>query len=128
LHKSDKDFINRLFQNRGPFSDFNSKILIGEAFGILTTPLAAELHSMRAIRNAFAHAKTLITFEDQPVKREVDALKMIKAIRGIRSAEVTLSLSSKNWFLLATRIALIMMDTIERSTGRADQIIDDALR
>jgi DNA-binding MltR family transcriptional regulator len=130
LHKSDKDFLNRLFQNRGPLSDFNSKILIGEALGILTTPLAAELHSMRTIRNAFAHAKTLITFEDEPVKREVDALKMIKAIRGAGSAEagVTLELSSKNWFLLAARLALIMIDSIEGSKGTADKIIEDALR
>ena len=48
LRKTDKEFLNSLFENRGPLSDFNSKILVAEAFGIVTGPLAAELHSMRS--------------------------------------------------------------------------------
>jgi hypothetical protein len=36
LSNRDKPFVDSLFQNRGPMSDFNSKILIAEAFGLLT--------------------------------------------------------------------------------------------
>ena len=43
IKRSDTDFVGKLFQHRGPMSDFNSKILIAEAFGILTAPLAEEI-------------------------------------------------------------------------------------
>jgi DNA-binding MltR family transcriptional regulator len=115
-----------LFQFRGPLGDFNSKILISEAFGIITGPLAHELHSMRAIRNAFAHAKTLISFVDEPVKREVDALKILVAIRNSDS-RVKLELTSKNWFLLEVRITLIMLEQIAAMKGTADQVFEKAL-
>ena len=81
LHKSNKYLLGCLFENHGPMSDFNSTILVAESFGIITGPLAEELHSMRAIRNAFAHAKTPISFQDKPVEREVDKLKLLSAIR-----------------------------------------------
>jgi DNA-binding MltR family transcriptional regulator len=82
LHRSDKDFTNRLFENRGPLSDFNSRILIAEAFGLLTRPLADELHLLRAIRNAFAHAKMTLTFDMEPVESEVRKLKLLTTIGG----------------------------------------------
>jgi DNA-binding MltR family transcriptional regulator len=134
LHKKgDKDFLNRLFLNRGPLSDLNSKILVAEAFGIVTGPLADELHVMRDIRNAFAHSTTPLSFEHELVKREVDGLKMLEAMRAARikfseGNDLTFELSSKSWFLLATRITLIMLDTIAGETGTAAEVVEAALR
>jgi DNA-binding MltR family transcriptional regulator len=133
LHKGDKEFLNRLFQNRGPLSDFNSKILIAEAFGIVTGPLANELHVMRDIRNVFAHSKIPLSFEHELVKREVDGLKMLEEMRNekmkfIEGNDITFDLNAKNWFLLATRITLIMLDTIAEEEGSAAQVIEAALR
>src|SRR5437879_165892 len=53
LKVSNNTLTARLFLNRGPMSDFDSKILIAEAFGVLDSPMAQELHSMKAIRNVF---------------------------------------------------------------------------
>jgi hypothetical protein len=133
LLKNDKEFLNRLFQNRGPMSDFNSKILVAEAFGIVTGPLASELHVMRDIRNAFAHSKVPLSFEHEVVKREVDGLKMLEAMRGAmvkftQGSGPPMELSSKSWFLLATRITLIMLDSIAEKTGTASEVIEVILR
>jgi|ERR1700682_1891509 len=127
LRKSNKDLLNDLFQFRGPLGDFNSKILIAEAFGIITDPLAHELHSMRAIRNAFAHAKMPISFTDKPVKQEVESLRILGPMRAT-SAPFKLQLDSKNWFLFAIRMVLIMLEQIAAMTGTADQVIEEALR
>jgi DNA-binding MltR family transcriptional regulator len=77
LHRSDPKFIDRLFENRGPLSDFNSKILVAEAFGLLTSPLAEELHVLRAIRNTFAHAKMPLSFDLEQVNGEIRKLKLL---------------------------------------------------
>jgi DNA-binding MltR family transcriptional regulator len=133
LHKSNKELLGRLFQNRGPISDFNAKILIAEAFGIITGPLAEELHSMRAIRNAFAHAKIPISFSDEPVKRVVNAFKTLTAMRNVRidfadAVGKPFETENTNWFLLAVRLSLILMDEIAKAKGTADAIIEEALR
>ena len=121
LKRREKDLLNRLFQNKGPLSDFNSKILIGEAFGILTGPLADELHVMRSVRNAFAHAKTHISFSDQPVALEVSRLRL-------GSIRAKTPMSEKAAFLLATRITLIIMDEIGKKKSTADKVIARALQ
>ena len=133
LKKSDKDLLDRLFQNRGPLSDFNSKILIAEAFGILTGPLAEELHVMRAVRNAFAHAKMHLSFADQPVALEVSRLRLGLGLKGAKlpisnEGAPEFHLAEKDAFLLAIRIALIILDEIRKKKSTADKVIARALR
>ncbi|MBN8770497.1 MAG: hypothetical protein J0I46_02935, partial [Thiobacillus sp.] len=76
LHYRDAEFENQLFQNRGPLADFNGKILVAQAFGIVTSPIAEELHSARAIRNVFAHSKVPLTFAHEAIEKEILALRM----------------------------------------------------
>src|SRR6266849_355365 len=38
-----KNLLGQLFLNRGPLSDFHSKILVANAFGVITTNMAEEL-------------------------------------------------------------------------------------
>jgi hypothetical protein len=132
LHRTDKDSINRLFENRGPLSDFNSKILIGEAFGLLTRPLADELHVMRAIRNSFAHAKMPLSFDLQPVEDEVRKLKLLTSIGGGKipgpiAESLAVRIAPKNAFLLAIEIMLIILDEISKTKSPADKVLARAL-
>jgi DNA-binding MltR family transcriptional regulator len=126
LHNRDDTFVASLFQSHGPMSDFYSKTLIAQAFGLLTTPLAEELHVMRDIRNAFAHAKIVISFEDAPVKQGVDKLKLVGGILGL-PVQFKPELDHKGRFLLATRIVLIMMDIISKSDEIAAEVMEEAL-
>jgi DNA-binding MltR family transcriptional regulator len=125
----------RIFLNRGPLSDFDSKILVAQAFGILTANLAEELHCIRVIRNTFAHSKVPVTFDHELLDREMKSLRMPRAMRavgGIKNVEnvdeIKLELSNKQWFLLITRIILIMMDEISKHPGSANEALVEALK
>jgi DNA-binding MltR family transcriptional regulator len=118
-----------IFQNRGPMSDFHSKILIATAFGIITPNMAEEMHSIKAIRNVFAHAKVPLTFEHEIVGREVSTLKMLTAIQRF-SPEGAARLIKENraWFLLIVKILLIILDGVQKEGKEAQQVLSDALR
>ena len=67
------------------------------------------------------------------MKREVDALKMLQAIRDTKitfpdTSDASLEMDNKGWFLLATRITLIMLETIAKSKEDAEKVIAKALR
>lgn len=48
--------LTRLFTNRGPLSDFDSKILVAAAFRLLSPTVANVFNSIKVVRNAFGHA------------------------------------------------------------------------
>jgi hypothetical protein len=133
LHRSDKDFTNRLFETRGPLSDFNSKILVAEAFGLLTRPLADELHGLRAIRNTFAHAKMPLSFDLEPVELEIRKLKLLTSIGGGRipgpiDGSLAAQLTPKSAFLLVVNILLIIIDEVTKKKSSADKVLARALK
>jgi len=120
--------IGQIFKSSGPLADFHSKILIANAFQIITSPLAEELHSIKTIRNTFAHAKVPISFDHELIVREINSLKMLTAIKTVeKETEHKLELGNKAWFLLITEIILIMFDTMGEHPGTADEAIRDAL-
>jgi DNA-binding MltR family transcriptional regulator len=125
---SEPDLVGQIFLNRGPLSDLHSKILIAYAFGFITTPMASELHSLKAIRNAFAHARAPITFEHEVVAREIASLKMIKAMRDqIAKRDGEWEPTNIGCYLLLTRILLIMFDEIRKHGGSANEAVTAAL-
>jgi len=133
LKAKSANLLGRLFSNRGPLSDFEAKILVGHAFGLLTSNLANELHCIRVIRNTFAHAKIPLTFDHELLDREIKALKMPRALSATPvkidvENEVRLQLSNKHWFLLVVKIILIIVDGIAEHPGTADEALEAALR
>jgi hypothetical protein len=57
----------KLFGFNAPFGTFDFKIRVGHAFGLFKDETEANLHTIRAIRNAFAHAKVPVKFSDAAV-------------------------------------------------------------
>lgn len=123
LH-TEPDLIGRIFLNRGPLSDFDSKILIAHAFGIITGPLADQLHSIKAIRNAFAHTDRPLSFENEIVTREVDTFPMAEAFIRYGQQKKILpreTIGSKRLFLLMAIITIAILSGIRKRpslTGR----------
>jgi hypothetical protein len=70
---SDEEW-DALVDENGPLGSFHRKILIGLALGLYSAEIADNLHIVRNIRNAFAHAKKLITFDHELI---VAALKRV---------------------------------------------------
>jgi hypothetical protein len=128
LNRVDKDFLNRIFQNRGPLSDFNSKILMAEAFGLLTRPLADELHILRGIRNTFAHAKVPLSFDLDIVESEIRKLKLLTTtgggkIPGPIKEPIAAGLAPQSIFLLVISIMLMILDEIGKKTSPAGKVL-----
>ncbi len=69
----------------GPLSGLNAKIVAGYAFGLYGEVFEGALHTLRNIRNAFAHSKKLIDFENELVLKELRKLKNIDKSKPQRS-------------------------------------------
>jgi DNA-binding MltR family transcriptional regulator len=69
-HKDDKTW-ETLTDDRGPLNSFHSKIAMGYALGIYDQGMRSDLDIVRNIRNAFAHSKKLIQFNDPAVLAEL---------------------------------------------------------
>jgi hypothetical protein len=121
------NLIGQLFLNRGPPMDFHSKILVAHAFGVISPPLAEELHSIKSIRNAFAHSKSPLTFEHEIIAREAGTLRMRSAIVAADGGNHTSTMTNRSWFMLAIQLVMIIMQSIEDSPSLADETIAAAL-
>ncbi|MGO4728087.1 MULTISPECIES: hypothetical protein [unclassified Inquilinus] len=110
-HKT-KDLESRLFGMKGPLSDFNSKILISVAFGIITPGMGEELHRLRAIRNVFAHAKQHVTFDTPEISAEADRFIMLNAMskHAIDEGREDVPLNGKAGFLYICQVMCIIID------------------
>jgi DNA-binding MltR family transcriptional regulator len=71
LKDKEPNLIGRLFKNKGPLSDFDSKLLIAQAFGIIERTTAEDLHRIKSVRNTFAHATQNITFDTPEILSEI---------------------------------------------------------
>ena len=62
------------------------------------------------------------------IAREINSLKMMTAIKSTeKETKHKLELDNKAWFLLITKILLIMFDGLGAHPGTADEALKDAL-
>lgn len=54
--------LGSVFDNNGPMSSFDNRIISAEALGIIGTITTANLKLIKEVRNTFAHSSTPITF------------------------------------------------------------------
>jgi hypothetical protein len=119
----------RLFKNRGPLSDFDSKILIAEALHVtpdidFVVPL---INSIKAIRNAFAHSMVDSTFQTKEISDELNTYLLPFALKGqnahkrhsdVKGTELEDTLTNKAAFCLASfMICHHLDDTLYEITG-----------
>jgi hypothetical protein len=60
--------------NEGPLSTFYTKISLAEALRLISGPIKDALNTVRAIRNAFAHAKRTFTFDHELIRKELSSI------------------------------------------------------
>jgi DNA-binding MltR family transcriptional regulator len=123
-----KQFDKDLFEGQGPLSSFSAKINIAQAFRFINEAVAKELHAFREIRNAFAHAKIPISFDDEAVANKVKALGSFEIGSLIKTPAGKLALSNKGWFLLATKLMLVLFEFISRHADADAKAIKDVLK
>ena len=69
--KDDKTWAMLVAEN-GPLNSFSSMVLAGYALGIYDESMRNDLHIVRNIRNAFAHSKRLIHFDNPLIVKELE--------------------------------------------------------
>jgi len=78
IKRSDDKTWSKLTDRNGPLSSFSSKIDMGYAIGLYDDPMRANLHIVREIRNVFAHAKRVVTFDHELIINEIKSLQVPK--------------------------------------------------
>jgi DNA-binding MltR family transcriptional regulator len=77
--KKNDDVWSDMVSEAGPFSTFSRKIMAGHALGIFDEHTKDNLNIVRVIRNAFAHSKKLIDFNNPLVVAELGKIKFKSA-------------------------------------------------
>ncbi|HEX3367851.1 hypothetical protein, partial [Phenylobacterium sp.] len=67
-----------LFSTRGVLASFSAKIDLAFAFKIYGPNTRADLHTIREIRNLFAHARLTLSFSDEAIARAIYSLHLRK--------------------------------------------------
>lgn len=75
----DRHLDRSLFKGSAPLATFSAKIDLAKSMGIIDSALWSELHRLRKLRNKFAHAHKVLSFEDQVVIDHVNSLAEIHA-------------------------------------------------
>jgi hypothetical protein len=80
--KDDQSTWDSLTADNGPLGTFNAKIVCAYAFKLFGESTKDHLNRIRNIRNAFAHAKIPLTFENPLVLKDIRAAKLPPAKRS----------------------------------------------
>lgn len=119
LTNKDSNLVGQLFNNRGPMSDFHSKILIASAFGIISKNAEQDLTKIKTIRNVFAHAIHAISFDIPEIDNEIRGFICIGAM--YKSAEDSGSpmdrLGNKAAYILNCHLLSIVFDGNHQQEG-----------
>lgn len=115
LKRQDKATRDVLFEDRGPLSDFYSKIVVAKAFGVISSTMAEEMQRVRRIRNVFAHAVVEVSFDTPQIAQECRDFIMLKAMiaagekNGMRNEERPIFDNNKFVYLLMIELLCIML-------------------
>jgi DNA-binding MltR family transcriptional regulator len=81
--RNDDETWDKLVSDQGPLASFYAKITAGYALGIYDKKLRDDLHIVRSIRNAFAHSKRIIDFNDELIIAELSKANCLT--RGLKN-------------------------------------------
>jgi hypothetical protein len=81
FRRKDDDTWKALTEERGSLGSFDAKITTAYAFGLFDAVVRDGIHTVRRIRNAFAHTKKLVDFKHELVVKELATVTMPKSNR-----------------------------------------------
>lgn len=117
----DKKAIEAIFQHDSALGSFSSRITLGYLIRRYSKAIHDNLHTIRSIRNDFAHSREPLRFSDQSVKARCDnlLLKFFKGQKGTpRNAYIATGVS-----ILGTFVEFITAPTMS-SDGNQDFAVE----
>ena len=96
---TDRSKEDDLFGSNGPLSTFSQRILISEAFGLISKNTAETLNYIRKVRNHFAHHPLDASFESSPVREWIEVLRGLIELREDQE-EIRSEMTNRNVYLI----------------------------
>jgi DNA-binding MltR family transcriptional regulator len=105
LKKKDDNTWQALQSETGPLRSFSAKISMAYALGIHTEKIQHDLNVVRIIRNAFAHSKKLIDFNDPLIISElISAHILAKKFKRYLQKDPTAELARAIFIIICLRL------------------------
>jgi hypothetical protein len=97
LKHGDDSTWGRLISDSGPLSTFAAKVAVGHAMGLYDDDIRKNLNIVKDIRNAFAHPKRLLTFEEPEITHSLQSiiLSSHKHSRQYKNLKIVISLAKR---------------------------------
>jgi DNA-binding MltR family transcriptional regulator len=120
--RNDDDTWKELLEDNGPLRTFYSKITTAYAFGIFDKRLEDDLHIIRVIRNAFAHSKKLLKFNDVLIIAELMSANLLnkKHKRGLQKKPTERGVQS-TYIYLCFSISLKLIQRRSRAIAASNK-------
>jgi|HubBroStandDraft_5_1064220.scaffolds.fasta_scaffold53754_1 DNA-binding MltR family transcriptional regulator len=116
--RRDDETWQALQDERGPLRSFYAKIAVGHAFGIYDDKLRNDLDVIRTVRNAFAHSKKLLHFDDPLIVPELLSARLLAAkFKKSLQSHLTKPLASACFVIICLRVQTALL----RKQFRASQ-------
>jgi len=103
-------FVEDLLTGQGGLSSFSARISLAYAVGLISLHAADDLHSVRRIRNDFAHRLHGLSFKTQKIASRTN-FNVLQALRDKHSEAIPLPTDPRKRFNLA--VALLLLNAIE---------------
>jgi DNA-binding MltR family transcriptional regulator len=111
-----------LLDESGPLRTFAAKITAGYAFGIYNEKLEHDLNRVRVIRNAFAHSKKLLDFDDELIVPELLKTHYLTAVfkKELRKKKPTAQIAKASYIFICLRLGTKLIRVRTRALGAAN--------
>jgi hypothetical protein len=110
--------LENIFDGNGPLATFSAKIDVGFAMGIFGPQTRNDLHSIRWIRNRFAHDMAPLTFETPDISNRTTQIKT--AVPGSEEQRQGISRSRIIFGQSALLISMSLLLTLPKVVERQD--------
>lgn len=110
LVDTDPSLMNRLFQRRGPLSDFEGKADMALAMGWIDGGQAKEIDYIRNVRNYFAHTSIDLTFETPQIDSLIQKSPLVEAVNRAEIEGKKVTMDSKTAFVTMCYMAAIRLN------------------
>jgi hypothetical protein len=104
---ADPSLADKIFAANGPLATLSQRIDFAQGFGFLPGGVCAELHTIRKIRNYFAHHPKSASFEQSPVRDWAGNFGTAKEV-ALQNGEKFKVDSLKTAYLIAAGLFVVM--------------------
>lgn len=122
-------FVDELLTGQGGLASFSARISVAYAVGLISLPVASDLHLVRRIRNDFAHELMGLSFNTPAIADRVRELRILQGLQSDRGGPVPLSDDPRIRFNVAVTLLLVHgLETRIRESPQFREPVSEAIR